>query len=94
MNNAEVWMGSPWSRCSVMSSATAVSASSKRVFNDAASEDLHLALLELPRALADWPELDWDQGRLVCLRSCLMKPEHTDWVPRIVERLQRVAPGS
>jgi hypothetical protein len=24
---------------------------------------------------------------VTCLRACLMKPEHRDWLPRIFERL-------
>lgn len=28
-----------------------------------------------------------DQDELLCLRSCLMKPEHLEWVGRICEIL-------
>jgi hypothetical protein len=29
---------------------------------------------------------------MLCLRSCLMKPEHLDWVDRIWEILVEVSP--
>ena len=71
----------------VADSASSVSVLSREVFDQAAAADLHLALLELPRELAGWPELDWDAERITCLRSCLIKPEHKDWLPEILARL-------
>jgi len=68
-------------------SASEVSAQSRTLFESAAERDLHLALVELPRDLVAWPELAWDRERLTCLRSCLMKPEHAEWVPEILARL-------
>jgi hypothetical protein len=34
-----------------------------------------------------WP-VDWDQDQVSCLRSCLMKPEHLDWIDSIWQRLE------
>ncbi len=70
-------------------SATAASKRSRRIFEEAARRNLHLALAELP---ADFFDLDAagiarDGDRLTCLRSVLMKPEHRAWVGRIVEIL-------
>jgi len=62
--------------------AQSVSAHSARIFDEAARRDLHLALIELPGAVAaaHWPGLKMNRDRVRVLRSCLMKPEHLDWV--------------
>jgi glutamate/tyrosine decarboxylase-like PLP-dependent enzyme len=61
----------------------------RAVFAAAAKRDLHLALASLPRPLAESaaPGLHWDAPDLVCLRACVMKPEHREWMPRVLERL-------
>ncbi len=55
------------------------------LFDAAAERHLHLALLKVPDALAKawWPGLAADSDMTAALRSCLMKPEHRDWLPRI-----------
>lgn len=65
--------------------AAAASRRARAVFDAAAERDLHLALLQLPRALAEpwWPALEWDTGMVTVLRCCLMKPEHEQWMPQI-----------
>jgi glutamate/tyrosine decarboxylase-like PLP-dependent enzyme len=70
-------------------SATAASQAARAAFEEAARRDLHLALVTLPRGLVEpwWPEVEWDQDVLTCLRSCLMKPEHGEWLDRIWARL-------
>ena len=65
-----------------------VESSSKKaqaVFDRAAEQDLHLALVELPTEMVRhyWPELDGEEQTITCLRSCLMKPEHIDWIDQI-----------
>ncbi|MGA2216521.1 MAG: aminotransferase class V-fold PLP-dependent enzyme [Terracidiphilus sp.] len=57
----------------------------QRVFAACAKRDLHLALVELPRA---WfgPAGGSDTGTVTCLRSVLMKPEHEAWLDRIWDR--------
>jgi len=63
--------------------ATAVSAASRRSFEAAAERGLHLALTRIPTALAaaHWPDLALDgEDAVTCLRCCLMKPEHADWL--------------
>ncbi|HEV7163768.1 MAG TPA: aminotransferase class I/II-fold pyridoxal phosphate-dependent enzyme [Gammaproteobacteria bacterium] len=59
------------------------------VFDAAARRHLHLALLKVPDALAKawWPGLKADAESVTALRSCLMKPEHKEWLPRILEIL-------
>jgi hypothetical protein len=55
------------------------------IFKEAAANHLHMAMANLPKYLfADnWPDLKWDQDYVTCLRTCLMKPEHLEWMPRI-----------
>jgi glutamate/tyrosine decarboxylase-like PLP-dependent enzyme len=55
------------------------------VFDAAAARQLHLALLRVPGPLAQawWPRLAADSDTVTALRSCLMKPEHHAWLPKI-----------
>jgi glutamate/tyrosine decarboxylase-like PLP-dependent enzyme len=73
--------------------ATAASGLARALFEEAARQELHLALVTLPRALVVpwWPDLEWDQETVTCLRSCLMKPEHEEWLDRIWARLDAAA---
>ncbi len=68
---------------------------SQRIFDQAAKQNLHLALIHLPtRFFASVvPRPSWadSSGKVVCLRSVLMKPEHRDWLPRIWEILSTAA---
>jgi hypothetical protein len=59
------------------------------VFDAAAERHLHLALLKVPDALSTawWPSLKADSDVTAALRSCLMKPEHKEWLPQIREIL-------
>ena len=65
------------------SSATEASNLSKRVFAEAASRQLHLALVSLPLHLVEVGPMLRDRETIICLRSVLMKPEHREWVDRI-----------
>jgi hypothetical protein len=69
--------------------ASVASARGRRLFAIAASRDLHLAMATFPRQLLDsrFPGMEWDADDVTCLRSCLMKPVHEAWVPRITELL-------
>ena len=73
----------------------AVSASEQAttVFAAAAKKDLHLALVNLPSSIVShyWPALEINQETVVCLRSCLLKPEHLDWIDEIGAILDDVA---
>ena len=61
----------------------------RRIFDEAASAGLHLALAELPARFFDLAGagIEADRETVTCLRSVLMKPEHRDWLPRIWELL-------
>ena len=70
-----------------------VSAKSRAFFEAAAERDIHLALISLSRPLLEHhgSDLAWDANEVVCLRSCLMKPEHLDWLAEILRRLEEIS---
>ena len=72
-------------------SLSEISIRSRRLFEAVAQEGLHLALAELP--IDFWKHLRAENGRetVTCLRSVLMKPEHLEWMPEVLERLMRAA---
>ena len=67
------------------SSVSAASDRAQRVFDEAASRDLHLALADLPAEFFDLEGagIERDRDRVRCLRSVLMKPEHRAWIDAI-----------
>jgi len=71
----------------------AASQRAQALFEAAAGQQLYLALLRVPDVLAAawWPELARDAGTVTALRSCLMKPEHAEWLPRIIALLDTAA---
>jgi len=74
------------------SSAIEITELSKRQFEQAAENDLHLALIELPASVLRryWPNIKWDSEQVTCMRSCLMKPEHLDWIDEIWSRIKKL----
>jgi tyrosine decarboxylase / aspartate 1-decarboxylase len=74
-------------------SASESSRLGKAIFEAAAAENLHLALANLPKQLCleTETEINWDQDFITCLRSCLMKPEHLDWLDSIWQKLDLAA---
>lgn len=77
-------------------SAHDVSCRSQEIFERCAARGLHLAITHCPRSLiaSHWPELSWgSEVDLLCLRSCMMKPEHERWMDRIWPVLENVAAG-
>ncbi|MEM7278371.1 MAG: aminotransferase class I/II-fold pyridoxal phosphate-dependent enzyme, partial [Pseudomonadota bacterium] len=65
-----------------------ISRLSEALFHAAAEQDLHLATMTLD---SDWlqPLVDdvvFDTPEVTVLRSCLMKPEHVDWLDEIWSR--------
>ncbi len=63
-----------------------VSELSHRIFDAAARRGLHLALIHLPLSYfpAIQPDSTETHDTVLCLRSVLMKPEHREWVDRIL----------
>jgi tyrosine decarboxylase/aspartate 1-decarboxylase len=70
-----------------------ISALSQRIFDAAAKQDLHLALIRVPTKFftAQHNLQGSEADTVVCLRSVLMKPEHRDWLDRIWKILSQVA---
>jgi tyrosine decarboxylase / aspartate 1-decarboxylase len=66
-------------------SVSAINQASKEIFEKAASKDLHLALINFPVRLLPnhWRSIKKDEENVTCLRSCLMKPEHAEWIDEI-----------
>jgi tyrosine decarboxylase / aspartate 1-decarboxylase len=74
-------------------SLTEISAHSRLIFDSAATQNLHLALADLPVSFfeASLPAtIHRDQPTVTALRSVLMKPEHAQWLDRIHEILESV----
>jgi glutamate/tyrosine decarboxylase-like PLP-dependent enzyme len=68
----------------------ASSALAKRIFDEAARLNLHLALASLP--LRFFPRDAFPghtTGSVTCLRSVMMKPEHLAWIDQIWQRLDK-----
>lgn len=73
-------------------SASESSRLAKEIFAVAAQENLHLALVNVSKKLflETGAEIDWDLDSITCVRSCLMKPEHLDWLDVIWQTLDLV----
>jgi tyrosine decarboxylase / aspartate 1-decarboxylase len=73
-------------------SASAASQLAKEIFTAAAQQNLHLAIahLNIEFFMDDYPEMEPDQNQVTCLRSCLIKPEHLEWVEDIWQVLAQV----
>jgi tyrosine decarboxylase/aspartate 1-decarboxylase len=77
----------------------ASSALAQRIFDEAARNDLHLALATLSVPLFpqnSWQNIDQSgsQASVTCLRSVLMKPEHLLWLDQLWQRLDTAAVAS
>jgi tyrosine decarboxylase / aspartate 1-decarboxylase len=74
-------------------SASQISKRSQEIFHAAAEDNLHLATFKYPSSLLKnkWTDVIFDQQNVTCLRSCLMKPEHYDWVERIWNILDNIS---
>ena len=66
------------------------SARARQLFQLAAEDNLHLALIELPAEMLGVyaPEIRATTETVTCLRSVLMKPEHEQWLAPIMEILE------
>jgi tyrosine decarboxylase/aspartate 1-decarboxylase len=74
-------------------SLSEISRQSKLFFDLAAENNLHLALVNMPIELIKpyWNDVEFDRKTVMCLRSCLMKPEHNDWIDAIWHVLVKVS---
>lgn len=67
---------------------------SQLAFERSAQQELHLATFSYPSELIKkaFPEVEIDSPYTICMRSCLMKPEHAQWLDRlwkIIDKVQR-----
>ncbi len=58
-----------------------------QLFEEAAKKDLHLSKLKVPVDKLRLNNTEVDSDFVTCLRSCLMKPEHLDWMEEIWKRI-------
>lgn len=65
----------------------------RALFAAAKRHDLYLSLVTIPQSMLTIsnPVHTWDTDRIICLRVCIMKPEHRDWIPEILARLNSAA---
>lgn len=59
------------------------------LFKNAEKNHLYLSLYKYPTNLFENPEFEINSDYLTCLRSCLLKPEHNDWLDEIWSRLEK-----
>jgi tyrosine decarboxylase/aspartate 1-decarboxylase len=73
--------------------AATASDKASKVFDAAAARDLHLALVNVPSSIVShyWPQLEINRETVACLRSCLMKPLHLQWINQIAGILEESA---
>jgi hypothetical protein len=66
-------------------SVSEINLKTKKLFDLAAKHNLHLALLNYPvkKLQNHWKLVQKDAVYVTCLRSCLMKAEHLDWIESI-----------
>lgn len=65
---------------------------SRLMFKKAEERDLYLATFSYPSELIKkaYPEVEVDTEYTICMRSCLMKPEHLEWLEPIWSILDQV----
>jgi glutamate/tyrosine decarboxylase-like PLP-dependent enzyme len=77
--------------------ATRVSARSEAIFSrcEHGAQPLFLAKWRLPKPLGERSGLpvDWDADHCTVLRSVMMKPEHEQYAPAIIRRIEAAAAG-
>lgn len=89
-----VWAPRPDASGPRAGSVSEISALSRRLFDEAAQRNLHLALATLPARFFALDGIARDADTLTCLRSVLMKPEHLDWLERIWAILDQATDAS
>ena len=77
----------------VANSALTSTKRARDIFARAAEQELHLAMMDLPIEFVKTylPEMQADADTVTCLRSVLMKPEHREWLDRIMHILETSA---
>jgi tyrosine decarboxylase/aspartate 1-decarboxylase len=71
------------------SSASEISRRTELFFERAEGEGLHLAKFRMVsgQLRTIWKDVEFDQDHVTLIRSCLMKPEHLEWMDRIWKKM-------
>ncbi len=64
-----------------------MSEKANQLFHKAEENHLYLSLYKYPTAMLENTEFEINSEYLTCLRSCLLKPEHDEWMEEIWKRL-------
>ncbi|MBX7243123.1 MAG: aminotransferase class V-fold PLP-dependent enzyme [Bacteroidia bacterium] len=66
-----------------------ISRISRDIFHQTEKNHLYLALYNYPveKLPAHWDGVEKNSKQVTCIRTCLMKPEHLEWVPEIGKRI-------
>lgn len=74
-------------------SASESSRLARELHQHARRAGLHLALVNLPRSMLEplSAAREWDAGEVTCIRACVMKPEHGQWMREILARLDQAS---
>jgi len=57
------------------------------LFAKAAQNDLHLSKIKIPVGKLELTDVEMNSETVTCLRSCLLKPEHKDWLEEIWKKI-------
>jgi len=70
-----------------------ISNTSQKLFDRCAVHNIHLALFKVPTLMLaeGFPQIQWNMDTVTCLRACLMKPEHLQYLDEIWMRINRAA---
>ncbi len=66
-----------------------ISELSKLFFKKAEENKLYLSILNLPSSKIEESEIRLDSENVTCLRACLMKSEHLDWIDELRDRIDK-----
>ncbi len=66
-----------------------ISELSRKFFNKAEENKLYLSILNFPSTKIQDKEIIINSDNVTCLRSCLMKPEHLDWIDELWNRIEK-----
>ncbi len=66
-----------------------ISELSRKFFSKAEENKLYLSILNYPSSKIQDKEILINSENVTCLRSCLMKPEHLDWIDELWNRIEK-----
>ncbi len=66
-----------------------ISELSRKFFNKAEENNLYLSIFNYPSSKLNDKAILIDSENVTCLRSCLMKPEHLEWIDELWSRIDK-----